>query len=358
MKVLYIASNPSDASTLRLEQEITELQFNAMATSGDRTEFIFLPSLPFEDLQHQVAKYRPDIVHITAHGDTEALSLAHAGERRVALTGEMLANFLGGEATPKLAFLSACNSEALAECIAEVVPMAVGTTAPITNRAARKAALAFYRRLLDGSSVSTAFETARLIVEGIDDKSVSTKLHHGPNVDPTAEYLHTPTRLIARFDKDRLAPNDRDAFTVRIGIMGAPRETTQVVFFTDDESFLSEKGDLETDLCSVVRTTPVAGEIWLPDSWTSHGDFRFFACGTGPGGTHFSATADLCEAIETFYKLLHRVPHAFLLDQKLQECIARLRSFDGSELGRSRPAPPKMLREKGTRKKASIEASE
>lgn len=324
MKVLYIASNPEEHSSLNLEREITEFQRSAVANSGEAPQFIFLPSLPFEELPIQISRHKPDVLHISAHGEEEGLSLAHEGRDKVLLTSEMLCAFLDVDPAPRLVYLNSCNSEALANEITKRVQIAIGTTAPITNRAARKAAVAFYVRVLEGKSVARSFEVGRMIMKGLDKNRVTSKLFTQAGVAADKVTLHAPTRIVARFYEDRTKPKGRD-YSVELGISGCPRNTIQVVFFTDDETFIVDEDDLEHDLCAVIRTTPIDGQIWMNQSWETYGDLRVFACGVTAGGEHFSTSGALCTALEEHYVSTRGVGSIGDLPAYLQGAIATLR---------------------------------
>ncbi len=288
MRVLYVASNPDQQATLLLEHEITELQRTAAGLSAGAVEFIFLPSLPFEDLPAQISKYKPDIVHISAHGDDGARQLIGR------------------------------------------VSMAIGTTAPITNRAASKAAANFYIRLLEGKSVNTAFETCKMIMKGLNSVDIDAVLFSHPRCDPSKQFMHVATRLAARFWKDKSKAAGSGDYKVEIGLVGVPRNTTQVVFFTDDETFIAEKKDtLEIDLCAVARTTAIRGEIWLGYDWETYGDFRLFACGITAGGEHYSVAGSLCNALETYYISHKKSVSREDTRNPINRAIADLRSQDG-----------------------------
>jgi hypothetical protein len=219
MKVLYIASNPSKATSLGLEREITDLQRNVVATSGEPPRFVFLPGLPFEDLPARISKERPDILHVSAHGEKSHLTLSHGGQDAVSLTGEPLSAFLDVEPMPKFVYLNACDSKSIAKTIIDRVPMAIGTTASITNRAARAAAVNFYSRLLDGKSVASAFKVGQMIMKGIDNGAVTSELFRQTGVNPARVFLHVPCQLLARFWKDDARPRGRD-YLVEVGLSG------------------------------------------------------------------------------------------------------------------------------------------
>jgi hypothetical protein len=127
---------------------------------------------------------------------------------------------------------------------------------------------------------------------------VSSELFCEPGCDPQLQTLHVSTRVAARFWKD--SPGGANC-RVELGAIGCPRNTTQVIFFTDDESFIEDEDELDDNLCSVVRSTVVRGEAWVGDWWDTYGDFRIFVCGITAGGDHYSASGMLCVALETYY---------------------------------------------------------
>src|SRR5665213_3051286 len=174
MKVLYLASNSADLESLRIEQDITELQRTIAQVSGDPVTFIFLPALPFEEIEQQIALFKPDILHITAHGGPNELYLSNSAEMKVPLTSDALKAVISAH-IPELVYINACTSDKIAKELAGYVPHAIGTTAPITNFAARKSAVSFYRSLLRGQSLETAYSVSAATVNTLD-KVVSTKV--------------------------------------------------------------------------------------------------------------------------------------------------------------------------------------
>src|SRR5690242_1267641 len=243
MKAMYVACNPKGAADLTVEREITELQRQFLRATGEPVDFIGFPGLPIEELPLEIGKHQPDILHISAHGDREELALANTDGRPVKITGPMLASFVDIDRPPSLVYLNACNSEAIARAVVQVAPMAIGTTAPISNRTARASALLFYDRLLNGSTVQKAFEAARSTLEALQDVKASSMLHCRKGIDANKERLHQIPRIIAHFTDDRYKPDSDGDFDIELGVAGCPANTSQVVFFTDDESFIDDDSD-------------------------------------------------------------------------------------------------------------------
>lgn len=128
MNVMYIACNPESSDSLLVEKEITELQRLLGAARGEPVHLLSYPHLSIEQLPIELNKIHPDIVHISAHAETNYLEMANAAGQPVRLTGEMLAVFLHFPHSPQLVYLNACESQEIARKLTSVVRFAVGTT--------------------------------------------------------------------------------------------------------------------------------------------------------------------------------------------------------------------------------------
>ncbi|HLY06538.1 MAG TPA: hypothetical protein VKR31_12395 [Rhizomicrobium sp.] len=337
MKVLFIGANPEREPSLNLEREATDLQRLFLSVLGEEVSFTSLPGLRLEEIPSAIARCSPDILHISAHND-EGLCFANQLGQPTLVSGEAMTSFLSIERPPRLVYLNACNSCELAPPIAKVTPMVIGTTAPITNLAARASALLFYENILSGYSAHHSFTVSNKMLEALQHQRASSELFLRDGADATREVLYRPLRIIADFVREDAKPSKDGEFDIRFGLMGCPADTTQVIFFTDDKDFIQEDDDDEEDLsslCEIVRGSPVRGMVWVDeeDSWELYGDFRLFAvCATG-GHHAFSVAAMLCDAIETKYRLLNgEAP-----PRHVAQAVATLRGADGSELDKPPP---------------------
>lgn len=329
MRILYIASNPLDENTLLLEREITALQTKFLNSSSSGVSFTFLPGLAVEELPREISRVKPDILHISAHGGKEGLLLASQDGESKNLTPKALSTFVSIEPPPRLIVLNACDSDAMADELTEVVPMAIGITAEITNAAARESVRLFYERIFDGNSVKNAFEACREMILTIDDRGSSSKLCCNATVKPENELFLVAPRIIARFENDCHRDSEGN-FEFGLGVIGCPGNTHQVVFFTDDED-LADEDDLEESLCSVARGAPVRGVIWVDHNWFVAGNIRIFASGVTADGEQFTTSSMLTDAVTYFYRVRAKNPNASL-PPAMEKAIRALVSFDGSEL--------------------------
>jgi hypothetical protein len=331
MKVLLFGSNPEDAQTLRIEEEITELQQVFSRVSSDRVEFKTFPKILFEDISDAIAQAKPDIVHFVAHGETDGLWISKRGDP-IKLTADSFLDAIR-DYRPKLIYLNACNSSAIAKAVAKSVPFAIGTTAKIQNDAAIKSATAFYRGLLRGQSVQAAYNTARAVTLTLNQtNAVDMTLFVRRGENSRKEILYSTPRLIAQFvDHDFVS--DDGLYNFEIGLSGAGLFTWQVVFCTDDESFIGPRRALASQLCFVARTNPIKGEVWCDEVFVDiEGDFRLYALAITPSGDCYSIAGTLCEALTNFYEAHLTEKTGSKFPKELTQALNHLSDNNGARL--------------------------
>lgn len=331
MKVFLFASNPEDAQTVRSEDEVTELQHVFSRVSNDRVQFKPFPAIAFEHIGEEIAQGKPDIVHFVAHGETDGLWVSERGDP-VKLTAESFLDVMG-DYRPKLVYLNACNSSAIAKNIAKKVQFSIGTTAKIQNDAAIKAATAFYRSLLRGQSIQAAYNTARAVALTLNQaNAVEMSLFVRRKENPRKEILYSTPRLIAQFENHNFV-SENGRYSFEIGLSGAGLFTWQVVFCTDDESFIKPRRQLAGQLCVVERTNPIKGEVWASEVYRGiEGDFRLYALAITPSGDCYSIAGTLCEALTNFYEAHLNEKIGSKFPPELTEAINLLYDNNGARL--------------------------
>jgi hypothetical protein len=328
MKILYVAANPDDQDELDLGPEVTEIQRRALLAPA--VEFVVMPGLKFEDLPSTLHEQKPDILHIAAHGKRKNLFLASKENVSVDVDAKMLLSFLNDVSPPRLVYLNACNSQAIAKEAIPSVAIAIGSTATIEVRFARAAAVSFYERVLDGSSVARAFRVCEDVMRGVAANQAGIKIFAREGVDLSGEFLHVGPRFVAEFTHDPPHRDKEDCYEVRFGVLGCPPNTKQVVFFTDDPESITGRRTLENDLCTVVRDPPRGGLLWIDeeDAWDVDGDFRLYAVGVLSEGRSFTLSSMVADALNERYRL----PHGSAVPEHIAAAIADLRLTDGSRL--------------------------
>jgi len=337
VKFLYLGSKSSTAAPLQLEHEVSVLQRLFQDAAGEPVDYTFLPDVRAEEVPLHIARTRPDILHISSHAMATHLSFANEDGRDVKLTAEALQAYLPYDKPPRLVYLNSCDSDSIAKSLASKVSMVIGSTAPIANRAAHAGAVSFYSRILEGASVLHAFEVAKKVIESLHHDESSVDLHPGPGVVPAGEHLHRTPRIIADLMERERTVDSKGNTSIRIGVVGCPANTIQLVIFTDDADFISDPDsddadtDLASDLCFVVRGAPRRGALWISEDqwWDVNGDFRLFAIGVSGDGRAFTVPATLVsDALERRFRMS---PNG-VIPKTVVRVITRLRANDGSEL--------------------------
>jgi hypothetical protein len=324
MKILYIASNPKDENSLALEREMTELQRELMHVDKlGSIVFRALPNLEIDRLPTILKEFAPDLVHISAHGSPDGLmfSSGEQGRQQFVKTDQLVALFRAVVPRPRLVYLSACSAENIADQLRLVIPFTIGTTAEISNEAARRSALKFYEWLGRGSSIQEAFNVSKPLLEIADQNEVSSKLFVADRQDPAKETFVEIFRMLASFTKledahGRLPTNVNIAelanrwgdYEVEIGLAGCPADTYLVVLFTTDETFVDQNAidngedTLESQITWVRRAAVTDREIWIEDEpIQTNGDAPFYASVVTSKGQCFTVSSKLSDALTRYY---------------------------------------------------------
>lgn len=283
MKLLLLASNPDTSSSLSLDREITALQRRFIDVSPEPFEFIPIPDVRVEDLPSVLGKVEPDILHVTAHGETSHLVVSDARGERAVITSDQLVSFLSPRKPPRLVYFNGCRSADISAKVLGRVAIAIGTEATIENGSARAAAVAFYERLLEGESVGVAFDAAAAMAAV--KQGITLELRSAPAIDPTTLVLMPRPRLVARFVKIQRGTQD-NAFPVRLGITQCPGTTTRLAAFAEDDDLL----------CLSTRPEWNAGVAWLAKDVRVGADRRVFMVGVVAETGRFIAKGRLSQS--------------------------------------------------------------
>jgi hypothetical protein len=303
MKILYLATRGESATPLTIEREVDML---SRLFAGTPVEFQALPWTRAESLVRDLSGQRFDVLHVTAHGESEALQVLNEQGATVMMSAKHILSFLPRLHGPRLIYLNACDSERVAEQLAQRVPFAIGSTLPVGNDQAIHGALSFYWRSLLGGTVQEAFEAAHGMVNMLAGNRVNVVLHEKTKGSASEVTLLPEPRIIAKF-ADGVPRKRRKFFEVMFGAENVPRDTTQVVFFTDDENVIdaTDEEPITSELCAVARgnTTQENAQLWCDrlESWDISGDFRLYAVGVTAAGRRWTADTTLCTALEALH---------------------------------------------------------
>lgn len=177
IKVLFLSANPATTSRLALGAEYRDIVDEVRKAQSNALEISVESALRTKDLQGVLLRHQPTIVHFSGHGQGKG---ANSGGREFLSTEEratsagILAEDDAGNAVPipvdaladlfrivsgvEGVVLCACHSAVQAEAIRKHVKFVIGMEQAITDPAAIKFSVAFYRALAFGKTVEEAFE--------------------------------------------------------------------------------------------------------------------------------------------------------------------------------------------------------
>jgi hypothetical protein len=166
--ILILGANPKDTSTLRLDEEVREI--DAGLQRAKKRELFDLKqrwAVRVEDVYQALLDFKPQIVHFSGHGTGEdGLALEDETGKLKLLDTEALAQlFELFSSTIECVVINACYSEVQAEAIVKYIPYVVGMNKAIGDKAAVKFATGFYNALGAGESVDFAYKLGCNVIQ-------------------------------------------------------------------------------------------------------------------------------------------------------------------------------------------------
>lgn len=168
IKIVFLAANPKDTSSLRLGEEVREIEHRIeLGSKRDSFELIPQQAVRTSDLQRILLKHKPQIVHFSGHGNpTEEIVLEdETGNSRAVGKDTLVKLFKILNKNLRVIVLNACYSKPQAEALQQVIDYTIGMNTEVGDKMAINFASAFYQALAFDEPVSTAFELAKLEVD-------------------------------------------------------------------------------------------------------------------------------------------------------------------------------------------------
>ncbi len=174
--VLFVAANPIDQATLRLDEEARAIaEMIRKAEHRDAVRFESRWALRPLDLLQALNELQPRIVHFSGHGSSADEIVFQDNEGRTKLVSKeaIVQTMAAASGDIQLVFFNTCYSQGQAEAVVKHVPAAIGMNTSVGDEAARVFAAQFYSAIGFGLSVGKAFQQAlaALMLESIPEES-------------------------------------------------------------------------------------------------------------------------------------------------------------------------------------------
>ncbi|HEU5377538.1 MAG TPA: CHAT domain-containing protein [Ktedonobacteraceae bacterium] len=168
VRILFLAANPKDTQSLRLDEEVRSIDSSLrQAEFRDAFDIRQHWALRVTDLQGYLLRHQPDIVHFSGHGNplSEIILEDNDGKSHPVSPRALSQVFSVLKDNVRCVVLNACYSEHQAQAIAQYIDCVVGMSKAIGDSAAISFASAFYQALGYGRNIKTAFELGRAQID-------------------------------------------------------------------------------------------------------------------------------------------------------------------------------------------------
>ncbi len=167
LRILFLASEPTNAGKLRLGAELQEVR-NRLSTNSF-FEIKDRQAVKPDDVLQTILSYKPHIVHFSGHGqETGEICFEDEKGNIKTIPPDALASlFKLVNEHVKCVLINACYSELQAKAISQFVPIVIGTKKEISDSAALKFSTGFYTALdpdLSQKSLLKAFDSGCIAI--------------------------------------------------------------------------------------------------------------------------------------------------------------------------------------------------
>ncbi len=286
VKILFLAADPSDASRLRLGQELREIKASLrVAQELGKYQLQQLESVRVGDITQAIFDVKPQIIHFSGHGTNqgELCFEDEVGAMQTVEADALAAMFELLVGKVNCVLLNACYSEIQAKAIAKYIPYVIGMNDAVGDKAAIIFAVGFYKALAANYEIKKAYDfgCVEIRLQGIAE-------HHKPVL------YENPNSLVSfsqpKFDK--IIPNP---FIPRSGVVkdskkffGRKKELNRIFETLNSGSSVALIGDREIGKSSLLwaicqeaetKLIPPRKAIYLDMSQVSdEADFYYALC--------------------------------------------------------------------------------
>ncbi len=173
--VLFMASNPINSKSLRLDEEARSIQeMIRKAEHRDSVKFETRWATRPIDILQAINELNPAIIHFSGHGsETDELVLQDAdGNAKLVSKEAIVQTMMTSSDKIRLVFFNTCFSDGQAKAVVKYVESAIGMNTSIGDYAARVFSAQFYSAISFGLSLEKAFNQGKsaLMLEGIPEE--------------------------------------------------------------------------------------------------------------------------------------------------------------------------------------------
>jgi hypothetical protein len=183
-KILFLSSNPINATRLRSDKELSEIEAGLqMSKNRDSITLISQFAVTPAILQQTILDKNPTIIHFSGHGTNKGIILEDQLGNHQLVTESSLENLFSlFSDTIKCVVLNSCYSKSQAEAISKHIPYVIGMNTAIPDKTSIAFSIGFYRALGAGKSIDFAynFGVNNIQLEGMEGDNTPVILKKNP----------------------------------------------------------------------------------------------------------------------------------------------------------------------------------
>lgn len=266
-RILILAANPKDTTTLRLGEEISKIE-RSLRSGKHRDKFVLLPIMAAQvDDLHRILADDPTIIHFSGHGDRNGFYFENESGFKVQVTGEQIAALLKECANLECVILNACYSKKQAEDIIKYAPYVISISSVLADQVAIKFSQRFYSALAENISIETAYNYGRIAVGSKNSKILKYTRSLAIDEDSYQNIADKPVLIINKTAHNKFIK------TKRIKIMSSIITTIAAIIITPfiyNGSFdwlISRPQTLEhitVETCGKVKRSNIDSDQYIP----------------------------------------------------------------------------------------------
>lgn len=181
IKILFLASNPTDISRIRIDEELREIDERiSLGSHRDRFELISHFAVRPRDLTRALLKHQPHILHFSGHGSTSAGIVLedNNGKTKIVAAADIAELLSIIQDNLRVVVLNSCYSALQANRITETIDCVIGMNDKVGDSSAIIFSASFYESLAFGRSINEAFKlgVVQLKTEGAPGATTPTLL--------------------------------------------------------------------------------------------------------------------------------------------------------------------------------------
>ncbi|WP_420119929.1 CHAT domain-containing protein [Nakamurella sp.] len=198
IKLLFLASDPSDAARLRLAQEQRDVRETLRLGTSRKVEIHERVAVRARDISAAMHEIQPDIVHFSGHGDTDGnICVEDASGNSRPVAPDALGGLFAQFPRTQCVVLNACFSAVQSQAIAENVDIVIGMRSSIGDAAAIAFSIGFYKAIAAGRGFFDAYKLGlvEMRLEGIAQHGVPELLVTRQSTSTNDAILEGSSRL-------------------------------------------------------------------------------------------------------------------------------------------------------------------